>query len=116
VPEPGGVLYNLDLTVFYQTFFRNPRADWRYALGFEPALMRAEDRAVYQELCRTLNAVRACAPWVRKMALEDRLVLLGGPETRPAIPELEWAYAASNTWVGRLPRVLGSRPADSVKP
>jgi hypothetical protein len=43
------------------------------------------------------------------MTIADRLVLLGGPEIRPAIPELEWAYAATNTWVGRLAKP----PADS---
>lgn len=103
VPDRGGILYSVDLTVFYQTFFRNPHGPWRYVLGFEPAFMPAEDLAVYQELCRTLNAVRACAPWVKKMTAADRLVLQAGPATRPAIRELEWHYAATNTWVGRLP-------------
>ncbi|MFO1498319.1 MAG: hypothetical protein U1G07_08010 [Verrucomicrobiota bacterium] len=103
VPEAGGILYNVDLAVFYETFFRNPHGPWRYVLGFEPAFMQAEDLAVYQELWQTLNAARACAPWVQRMTPADRLVLRGGPGTAPAMPALEWGYLATNTWVGRLP-------------
>jgi hypothetical protein len=108
LPDPGGVLYSVDQTIFYETFFCNPHGDWRYALGFEPSFMRTEDLAVYQELCSTLNALRACAPWVKRMTLADRLVLRSGPDIRPAIPELEWHYAANRTWVGRLPRTQRS--------
>jgi hypothetical protein len=104
VPDPGGILYNVSLSVFYETFFTNPHGDWRYILGFEPSFMRPEDLAVYQELWRTKNAIHACAPWVAKMKPADRLVLTGGPQIRPAFPQLEWHYAAKNTWVGRLPR------------
>jgi hypothetical protein len=110
VPDNGGILYCVNLSVFYETFFQNPHGNWRYILGFEPAFMRPEDLAVYQELWRTLNAVKACAPWVQKMTPADRLVLLGGPQPQPAMPELEWYYAAENTWVGRLPR--GTTPAN----
>jgi len=113
VPEPGGILYCVDLSVFYQTFYHNPRADWRYILGFEPAFMRAEDRAVYYGLCRSGNAIKACAPWVKRMTPADRLVLLAGPQTRPAFHQLEWFYAVPNTWVGRLPKTL-SPPSPST--
>lgn len=108
LPDPGGVLYCVNLSVFYQTFFQNPHGDWRYVLGFEPTFMRPQDLAVYQELWRSLNAIRACAPWVKQMTPADRLVLLGGPRPPPAIYELQWYYAANNTWVGRLPRPSGT--------
>ena len=104
VPGEGGILYSVNLSVFYQMFFQNPHGSWRYALGFEPSFMTPENLAVYQELWATLNALRACAPWVQKMTPVDRLVLVGGPQPQPAIPELEWYYAAENLWVGRLPR------------
>ncbi len=103
LPSPGGIIYSVDLSVFYQTFFTNPRGNWRYALGFEPSFMTPENLAVYDELCRTLNAIQACAPWVKRMTPADRLVFLAPPEIRPAIPELEWHYALPNTWIGRLP-------------
>jgi len=34
------------MQVFYFTFFRNPTAQCRYVLGFEPGLMRPDDLAV----------------------------------------------------------------------
>jgi hypothetical protein len=104
LPAPGGIIYSVDLSVFYQTFFTNPRGQWRYALGFEPSFMTVENLAVYDELCRTLNALTACAPWVKRMTAADRLVLFAPREIRPNIPELEWYYAVPNTWIGRLPR------------
>jgi hypothetical protein len=102
LPEPGGILYSVNLSVFYQTFFTNPRGEWRYALGFEPSFMRSGDLTVYDELWGTLNAVKATAPWVKRMSPSDRLVLLGPPQPAPAIAELEWHYPVANTWVGRL--------------
>jgi hypothetical protein len=104
LPGPGGILYSVDLSVFYQTFFTNPKGDWRYVMGFEPTFMRAEDLAVYHDISRTHNAIRATAPWVNRMHPEDRLVLRGPPGREPAIPQLEWYYAADQTWVGRLRR------------
>jgi hypothetical protein len=92
------------MSVFYQTFFTNPKGDWRYVLGYEPSFMRPEDYAVYEELCRTRNAVHATAPWVNKMTPADRLVFVSGPKPTPGIPQLEWYYAATNLWVGRIPR------------
>lgn len=104
MPEPGGVLYAVELSVFYHTFYCNPRGDWRYALGFEATFMRPEDFAVYVTLCRTRNALVACAPWIERMRPADRLVLTSPPNVRPAFPKLEWHYGARNTWIGRLPR------------
>jgi hypothetical protein len=104
VPEPGGILYAVDMSVFYQTFFTNPHGEWRYAMGFEPTFMRPEDLAVYYEICRTHNAIRACAPWLERMTPKDRLVLRGPINNYPSIPKLEWHYAAQDLWVGRLRR------------
>lgn len=104
LPEPGGIIYSDDMTVFYQTFFKNPRADWRYVLGFESGLMSKEDLAVYRDIQRNFREYKWFEPWVKKMKPEDRLVMRGGPENKPKIPELEWDYTAFNTWVGRLPR------------
>lgn len=110
LPEPGGILYSVNLSVFYDFFFTNPRGNWRYALGFEPSFMQEQNLAVYQDLWRTLNAIRACAPWVRQMTSADRLVLLGPPGTPPAFRTLEWRYAGGNTWVGRLPKATAALP------
>lgn len=107
LPEPGGVLYSADMRVFNETFFKNPKAPWKYVLGFEPALMEPEDLAVLRKIQWNFGDVRAYEPWVKKMRPQDRLVLRAswlhsaGP---PNIPELDWKYAVSDLWVGRLPR------------
>jgi hypothetical protein len=104
LPDKGGILYSVNMSVFYETFFMNPHGDWRYALGFEPSFMLPEDYAVFRELWETLNALKAVQPWVEKMRAEDRLVLLGPEGTPPAIPQLEWGYVVNGMWVGRRPR------------
>ena len=108
LPETGGILYTVNMSVFYETFFTNPHGDWRYILGYEPTFMPPDDYAVYRELWETLNALKAVQPWVAKMKPADRLVLLGPPNTRPAIPELEWNYVVNHTWVGRKPKQASS--------
>ena len=42
------------MTLFYQTFFKNPTGDWRYMLGFEPTWMPAEDFKSIKKCCGIL--------------------------------------------------------------
>jgi len=108
MPEKGGLLYSTDLTVFYETFYKNPRGDWRYLPGFEPAWMPQEDFKVYHNVLWNFGAVSAYDPWVKKMRPQDRLVIRsGGP---PAIPQLEWKYGAGGLWLGRVPRPQADEP------
>ena len=105
LPEPGGVIYNSDMDVFFQTFYKNPAADWRYILGFESGLMRSEDL----ETLRTIQwnhgaAFEAYGPWVKIMRPADRMLLRGSGGNPPGIPELEWHYAVTGLWIGRLPQ------------
>jgi hypothetical protein len=108
LPQPGGILYAAEMTVFYQTFFKNPLGDWRYILGFESTLMPAEDFETYHKILWNYGDSQAYAPWVEKMTPADRLVIHGGRGEPPAIPQLEWNYGISDTWIGRLP---AHRPA-----
>ena len=107
LPEKGGILYSAEMSVFFETFYKNPTAPWKYILGFESALMRPEDLQVYRKIQWNFGDVRGYEPWVKKMKPEDRLVIRasrlhsGNP---PNIPELEWRYAVTDLWVGRLPR------------
>ncbi|HAL91496.1 MAG TPA: hypothetical protein DCM68_00520, partial [Verrucomicrobia bacterium] len=50
LPEPGGIIYSDDMSVFYQTFFKNPHAPWRYILGYEPGLMPEDDLKIYRNI------------------------------------------------------------------
>ncbi|HEY1719223.1 MAG TPA: hypothetical protein VGH42_13145 [Verrucomicrobiae bacterium] len=101
LPEPGGIIYNSDMDVFFQTFYKNPTADWKYILGFESGLMLPEDLKVFRDAQWNYGDARAFEPWVKKMRPADRMVIRGGGT--PDIPELEWHYVGSSLWVGRLP-------------
>ncbi|HEX9799652.1 MAG TPA: hypothetical protein VGC00_05710 [Thermoanaerobaculia bacterium] len=103
LPEPGGILYTNDMRVFYNTFFKNPRASWRYAVGFEPSLMPPEDLAVFRAIQRELASDASFAPWVAKMRPEDRLIIVREGASPPVIPSLEWHSPYREMWIGRRP-------------
>lgn len=104
MPQKGGILYTADMSVFYQTFFKNPNGDWKYILGYEPAFMPADDFEVYHSIKWNMGDAKAYAPWVSKMTPADRLVIRGGRGEAPNIPQLEWDYGVSGIWIGRTPR------------
>jgi hypothetical protein len=116
LPEPGGILYAADMTIFFETFYKNPTAPWKYVLGFEPGLMTPENLAVLREIQWNYSDLRTYAPWVKKMRPEDRLVIRAFRASgAPGIPELEWNYAATGLWVGRLPRSTNAIPLPPQK-
>jgi hypothetical protein len=104
MPDADGILYSPDMGIFYQTFYKNPTAKWRYLVGFEPALMPADDFKTYQEIFLQNGDAKAYEPWVKKMKPADRLVLRAGKNERPGIAGLEWDYAVPGIWIGRTPR------------
>lgn len=101
LPGDGGIIYNSDMEVFFQTFFANPTANWKYILGFESGWMRPDDLKVLRDAQWNYGDARAYEPWVEKMRPQDRLIIRGGGQ--PQIPELEWHYTGSGIWIGRLP-------------
>jgi len=101
MPGKGGIFYADNMQFFYNTFYKNPRGDWRYILGFEPALMPAEDLKVYRNIQLTQGSPDAYEPWIKKMEPQDRLALTRAAQ--PEIPSLEWKQAAQGVWIGRLP-------------
>jgi hypothetical protein len=101
LPQPGGIIYNADARVFYQTFFRNPTADWRYILGFEPGLMQPEDLKVFRNIQWNYQDGQGYEPWVEKMRPQDRMIMQDYAGT-PDIPELEWHNVGGKLWIGRL--------------
>jgi hypothetical protein len=104
MPEKGGVLYSAEMTIFYQTFFKNPNGDWRYILGYEPGFMPDEDFQVYHKILWNFGDMKAYQPWVEKMRPPDRLVIRGAKGAPPNIPQLDWEYGVSGIWIGRVPR------------
>jgi hypothetical protein len=112
LPDPGGIVYNTDMVIFFQTFYKNPTAPWRYILGFEPGLMLPEDLRVLRKAQWNFGDPRAYEPWVKKIRPADRLAIrLANGGSPPGIPELEWHYIGSGLWVGRLPQPASGPPA-----
>jgi hypothetical protein len=91
------------MTIFYQIFYKNPKADWRYILGFESAFMPREDLKILRYIQSNARIYKYFGPWVKKMKPEDRLILRADMDHQPKISELEWNYTALNIWVGRKP-------------
>jgi len=114
LPEQGGIFYSADMTLFYETFFKNPHGDWRYMLGFEPTWMPKEDFEIYHKVLWNFGDPKAYEPWVKKMRPADRLVIRGGRASPPNIPQLEWYYAVSGIWVGREPHTNAPPPAPTI--
>lgn len=116
LPDKNGVIYSGDMTIFFQTFFKNPNADWRYALGFEPSYMPEEDFKVYRDFLVNDGDAATLKPWVDKMRPEDRFVARAPRSAPPGIPRLEWNYGVSGIWIGRLPRPVEPGTAPPTVP
>jgi hypothetical protein len=108
LPESGGIIYNSDMDVFFKTFYKNPTAPWHYILGFEPGLMLPENLAVLRKAEWNFGDAHSYEPWVHKMQPGDRLIIHATGGAPPNLPELEWNYAATETWIGRLPRAINN--------
>jgi hypothetical protein len=111
MPEKGGIFYGADMMFFYNTFYKNPNGDWRYIVGFEPALMPPEDLKVYRAILWSQYSWAAYEPWVLKMRPQDRLEISSA--TQPVIPALEWINSGANVWIGRLPKSHPARRSES---
>jgi len=116
LPDKGGTIYTGDQSLFYQTFFKNPSADWRYIMGFETTLMPDEDFKVYHDVLWNFGDAKSYKPWVDKMRPEDRLVIRGGSANAPPIPQLEWNHGVGDIWIGRLPRPVQAGTAPPAVP
>ncbi|MEP6619783.1 MAG: hypothetical protein ABJE47_10720 [bacterium] len=100
LPQSGGVLYTTEMGLFYQTFYKNPYAPWRYITGFEPAMMPDDDFVTFQSIGLSHGNPAAYMPWVKKMRPEDRIAMHWGEQ--PRIAALEWKNV-NGVWLGRPP-------------
>jgi hypothetical protein len=90
------------MAFFYNTFYKNPQGNWRYILGFEPALMPEEDLKILRQMEWNHFDLASYEPWIKKMRPQDRLEVPGAAP--PPMPELEWHAGARNLWIGRKPQ------------
>jgi hypothetical protein len=115
MPGPDGIIYNSDMDVFFTTFYANPMADWKYILGFESGWMRPEDLKVLRQAQWNFGDARAFKPWADEMRPQDRMFIHAVGGSAPNLPQLQWYYAATELWIGRLPPP-GTNPAETVPP
>ncbi len=104
LPEAGGIVYSSSMRVFFDLFYANPHADWRYILGFESGLMPPADLETYRKVLRSGSTPEAFEPWLHKLRPEDRLIIATGTSVQPAIATLEWYSPLTGLHIGRLPR------------
>ena len=99
LPDDGGILYNDNMTLFYQVFYLNPHAPWRYMLGFEPIWMTTDNLKIYRNIQLTRGKNESYAPWVGKMTEKDRMILIRN--VKPQIEGLEWHEVTPTVWSGK---------------
>jgi hypothetical protein len=104
LPEPGGILYSVNMGVFYDTYYRNPHARWRYMTGFEPTMMPDEDLNIYKQVTSRYDDPAAWQPWIQKMRPGDRLVYSMTSTPKALFPNMQWHLVGRNIWLGRTPR------------
>ncbi len=105
LPEPGGILYSPNMEIFYDSFFSNPKADWKYILGFDGSLMPPEDYEIRKEMLWNRERpeyAKTFLPWIRKMTKADRFAVKG-MVLEGHFMELDWRYMGGNVSVGRKP-------------
>jgi hypothetical protein len=101
LPEPGGIFYKAGMEFFFNTFYKNPTAPWRYMVGYEPVLMPPEDFAAFERILWSGGDAEAYQPWIRKMRPQDRLVVDTSGNPSEYLTGLEWKHASGTTWIGR---------------
>lgn len=117
LPEPGGILYSPNMEIFYDSFFSNPKADWKYILGFDGSLMPPEDYEIRKKMLWNRDRpeyVKTFLPWIRKMTKADRFAVKG-MALEGHFMELEWKYMGGNVSVGRKP-LPSDRAVSPVSP
>ena len=102
LPDDNGIFYSAQMDFFYNTFYKNPLARWRYILGMEPALMPDADLKILRQIQWNSYAFKAYEPWADKLRPGDRLMVSSA--VQPNLPRLEWHNAVGNIWIGRPPQ------------
>jgi hypothetical protein len=119
LPEEGGVFYASRMPVFYRTFYTHPHGDWKYVLGFEPAIMPEEDLTIFRFIQTAPLSTAPYAAWIHKMGPGDRIALTPGEKnTAEAVEGMEWRYFKEyGFWIGRrtFPGKAGVRELPNKK-
>lgn len=111
LPNEGGILYNDDMSLFYQVFYLNPHGKWRYTLGFEPVWMTTDNLKIYRNIQISRGKNKSYVPWVDKMTEKDRMILIRN--TKPQIEGVEWHEVTPTIWSGKL---MSGKTVKNIQP
>ncbi len=111
LPDAGGILYTLDMTVFYKIYFRMPDVNFRFSTGFEPGFMPPEDLKIFRAIQFNNGLLEAYAPWINKMTPKDRLIIYY--PSKPEWPGMEFKQFYS-AWIGRKVVTTEKKPVKPV--
>lgn len=100
IPQKGGIIYNDLMSEFYFQYFENPNAEYKFILGFEPAIMPTEDRKVLRDITYTNYHFSAYKPWIAKLTTKDRIFT--SVDISKNYQTLDWIKASSKLWIGKL--------------
>jgi hypothetical protein len=120
-PGKGGIVYSSSMGVFYEMFYADPKANWRYILGYESAFMPKDDLNTLRDIQWEGGHHLLYKPWIEKMKPEDRLVIYSNPaHFKSEFKQLEWKFIKRGFWFGRLkkdykPETKKESTADSKK-
>ncbi len=122
LPDPGGILYNDSMNVFYLGLYLNPWLNYRFLLGYEPALLPDAELKTLRNIQWQGASDPSLAPWIMRLRDIDRILITRrGPP--PNYPALEWYAPMPGVWIGRRPQVAklstvlrGHLENDSLEP
>ncbi|NLM17263.1 MAG: hypothetical protein GX221_06060 [Candidatus Riflebacteria bacterium] len=72
-PGTDGIVYALEMGVYYSNYFRYPFGDWKYYLGFEQEVMPEENLKLMREISGNFTADNL-KKWINIMKPADRLI------------------------------------------
>jgi hypothetical protein len=99
-PEVGGIIYNDLMSHFYSNYYTNPFANYRYVLGFEPAIMQSENKKVLREITYSGYHYTSYKPWIDKLSKKDRIFT--SVDIRNYYSQLDWIKAGRKLFIGKL--------------
>lgn len=99
-PEVGGIIYNDLMSHFYSNYFNNPFANYRFVLGFEPAIMQFANKKVLREITYSGYHYTSYRPWIDKLTKKDRIFT--SIDICKNYPELDWVKAGRYLFIGKI--------------
>lgn len=108
-PDSGGIMYSSHTGLFYEMFFQNPKAPWRYATFFEPTLMRPENLEAFRKTQEEDHVPMSYRLWVERLKPADRLFAYSVNPHVPPFDQLEWSTRSRDRLsIGRLPHATAN--------